>query len=213
MTRTVLEIIGWIGSILVIVSLTQARVLRFRWLNLAGAVLAVVYNVILGIWPFAAMNAVIAVIDVYWLVRLLRERHDEATYEVVEVDSADAYLDHLLRVHLADIRAFQPGFAWDRAAPGRLAFLVLRGDETVGLVVVRDLGDGVGQVEIDYVTKRFRDFTPGEFVYRRSAMFSGAGFRRLLAPTDVADPQDYYARVGFRREGDVWALAVSPPSP
>ena len=36
-TRTVLEIIGWVGSALVIVSLAQARVLRFRVLNLAGA--------------------------------------------------------------------------------------------------------------------------------------------------------------------------------
>jgi len=208
-----LEVLGWVGSALVVISLAQARVLRFRVLNLVGAVLATAYNVALGIWPFVAMNAVIGVLDVYWLLRLQRERHDEATYEVVEVDSADAYLDHLLRVHLADIRSFQPGFEWDPAAPGRLAFLVLRGDETVGLVVVRDLGDGVGQVEIDFVTKRFRDFTPGEFVYRRSSMFSDAGFRRLLAPVDVADPQDYYARVGFRRDGDVWALAVSSPSP
>ncbi len=38
-----LELIGWIGSALVILSLTQARVLRFRWLNLTGAVLAVLY--------------------------------------------------------------------------------------------------------------------------------------------------------------------------
>jgi len=63
-----LEIVGWAGSLLVIVSLTQARVLRFRWLNLAGAVIATAYNTIVGIWPFAVMNGVIAVIDVYWLV-------------------------------------------------------------------------------------------------------------------------------------------------
>jgi len=203
-----LEVVGWAGSALVVASLTQARVLRFRVLNLVGAVAATAYNLALGIWPFVAMNGIIAVIDVYWLVRLQRERHDDETYEVVQVDPTDAYLDHVLRVNLPDIRTFQPGFTWDRSAAGRLAFLVLRRDETVGVVVVRDLGAGVGQVEIDYVTKRFRDFTPGEFVYRRSSTFTDQGFRRLLAPADVADPQDYYARVGFQPDGDAWALAV-----
>lgn len=204
-----LEIIGWAGSALVVVSLTQARVLRFRVLNLVGAVLATGYNAVLGIWPFVAMNGVIAVIDVYWLVRLQRERHDAAAYEVVEVDPTDTYLAYVLGVHMPDIRTFQPTFGWDPDVLGRLAFLVLRGDETVGVVVVRDVGLGVGQVEIDYVTKRFRDFTPGEFVYRRSGVFAQAGFRRLVAPPDIADPQDYFARVGFRPEGRTWVRDVA----
>lgn len=204
-----LEVVGWLGSILVVASLAQARVLRFRILNLVGAVLAAGYNLALGIWPFVAMNGAIAAIDTYWLIRLQRERHDAAAYEVVQVDAGDAYLDHVLRVNLADIRTFQPGFAWDRTAAGRLAFLVLRGDETVGVVVVRDVGDGVGQVEIDYVTKRFRDFTPGEFVYRRSGVFADAGFERLVAPHDITDPRDYYARVGFSPQGEAWTRPVA----
>ncbi|RYV52918.1 hypothetical protein [Pengzhenrongella frigida] len=208
-----LEVIGWLGSALVVASLAQARVLRFRVLNLVGAVLATGYNAALSIWPFVAMNGVIAIIDVYWLIRLQRERHDEATYEVVEVEPTDAYLAHVLGVNLADIRTFQPGFAWEQGVPGRLAFLVLRGDEMVGVVVVRDAGDGVGQVELDYVTKRFRDFTPGEFVYRRSGVFAQAGFRRLVAPSDIADPQDYYARVGFRAEDGRWVRDVAAPEP
>ena len=70
-TRLALEILGWIGSGLIILSLAQARVLRFRVLNLAGATLAVLYNSVLQIWPFAAMNAIIVVLDIYWLRRLL----------------------------------------------------------------------------------------------------------------------------------------------
>ncbi|MGV8965887.1 MAG: hypothetical protein ACOH2F_06370 [Cellulomonas sp.] len=205
-----LEVIGWLGSALVVASLAQARVLRFRVLNLVGAVLATGYNAALSIWPFVAMNGVIAVIDVYWLIRLQRERHDEAAYEVIEVEPTDAYLAHVLQVNLDDIRTFQPGFDWDVSVRGRLAFLVLRADETVGVVVVRDAGDGVGQVELDYVTRRFRDFTPGEFVYRRSGVFAQAGFRLLVAPPDIADPQDYFARVGFRSEGGTWLRDVAP---
>jgi hypothetical protein len=224
-----LELIGWAGSLLVIVSLMQARVLRFRVLNLVGAVLATGYNVAIGVWPFAAMNAVISVIDVYWLWRLSRERHDDQVYAVVEVSPDDAYLRHLLRVHRDDIAQFQPGFTPDgpagaapvedgveagpvpaagaRVADGRASFLVVRGDETVGVVVVRGLGGGVGRVELDWVTPRFRDFTPGEFVYRRSGVFAAHGFRSLVVEPGPRSTE-YLERVGFRARGDVWERQV-----
>ena len=112
-----LEIVGWAGSLLVIVSLTQARVLRFRWLNLAGAVIATVYNTIVGIWPFAVMNGVIAVIDVYWLFRLHRERHDAQVYGVLEVPADDSVLRHLLDTHAPDIARFHPAFVAADPAP------------------------------------------------------------------------------------------------
>jgi hypothetical protein len=204
MTRTVLEIIGWLGSALVIVSLAQARVLRFRVLNLAGAALAVVYNVALAIWPFAAMNAIIAVIDLYWLRRLLAERHDPSAYSVVEVGAHDAYLEHVLDVHLDDIRTFQPSYAApspeDAGGGRRWAFLVQREAETVGAVVVRDAGDGSAVVELDYVTPRFRDFTPGEFVYEHSGVFAAHGLRTLVADTELATQTAYLHRVGFHED-------------
>lgn len=204
MTRTVLEIIGWLGSALVIVSLAQARVLRFRVLNLAGAALAVVYNVALAIWPFAAMNAIIAVIDLYWLRRLLAERHDPSAYSVVEVGAHDAYLEHVLDVHLDDIRTFQPSYAApspeDAGGGRRWAFLVQREAETVGAVVVRDAGDGSAVVELDYVTPRFRDFTPGEFVYEHSGVFAAHGLRTLVADPELATQTAYLHRVGFHED-------------
>jgi hypothetical protein len=213
-----LDVVGWISSILVVLSLMQARVLRFRWMNLVGAAMATVVNALLGIWPFAAMNGVIAVIDVYWIWRLTRERHDEAVYEVVEVGVADAYLSHVLGVHAQDVAATHPHFSLaaisePTAAPPteggvqRSAFLVLRGDETVGMVLVRDAGSGVGEVELDYVTERFRDFTPGEFVYRKSGVFADKGFTTLVADAGPGT-SDHYGRVGFQRVGDRWERPV-----
>jgi hypothetical protein len=209
-TRTVLEIIGWVGSALVIVSLAQARVLRFRVLNLAGAVLAVVYNVALAIWPFAAMNVIIAVIDLYWLRRLLAARHDPEAYSVVEVGPQDAYLGHVIGVHLDDIRTFQPTYAAPSDDGARWAFLVQRDAETVGAVVVRNEGGGDAVVELDYVTQRFRDCTPGEFVYAHSGVFAAHGVRRLRAGGELATQTDYLRRVGFRDEAGAWVREVEP---
>lgn len=206
-----LEAVGWIGSALVVFSLTQARVLRFRWLNLTGSVIATAYNAVVGIWPFAAMNAAIALINVYWLWRLQRTRHDAATYEVVEVAPDDAYLLHVLRTHAADIAAWAPAFT---AVPAdderRSAFLVQRGDETVGVVEVGDDGGGTGVVLLDWVSQRFRDFTPGEFVYRRSGVFAERGSTRLVVPASTRRDERYLTRVGFEDVGGVWTRAVGP---
>ena len=202
------QIVGWAGSALVVLSLMQARVLRFRWLNLVGSVLATAFNAVFGIWPFVAMNGVIAVINVYWLRRLVGERHDEAVYAVVEVAPDDAYLAHVMAVHATDIARFRSPAPSADAGEGRLAFLVVRGDETVGVVLVSDLGDGAGHVDLDWVSPRFRDFTPGEFVYRRSGVFAARGFRRLVA-AGGPDQADYLTRVGFERTGDEWVREVA----
>nr|WP_255414332.1 YgjV family protein [Cellulomonas triticagri] len=213
----VLEIIGWVGSALVVVSLMQARVLRFRWMNLAGSAIAAAYNAWVGIWPFAVMNGVIAIIDVYWLVRLYREQHDADVYQVVPVGAGDHYLRHVVGVHADDIARYYPSYARDArdaaaedAPPAtRWAFLVLRGDETVGVVVLRHTGGGVGEVELDYVTPRFRDFAPGEFVYRRSGALVATGLNALVVAADARENDDYLARVGFRHEDGRWRREVA----
>ncbi|WP_103062630.1 YgjV family protein [Actinomyces qiguomingii] len=69
-TRTLLEMVGWIGSGLVVISLVVANQRTFRGLNLTGSLVATAYNMILGVWPAVGMNATIALIDLYWLLRL-----------------------------------------------------------------------------------------------------------------------------------------------
>lgn len=191
-----LDIIGWAGSALLVYSVMQARVLRFRVLNLAACVVLTGFNAALGIWPMVAMNVALALINAWHIRRLVATRHDDATYEVLEVGPQDEYLRHVLRVHEGDILKHQPGFVWDGAQAGSVAFLVQRGDETVGVVLVHDVGDSVAHVVLDYVTPRFRDFSPGEFVWRRSTALRDRGFRTVITPEHMVAP--YYARLGFR---------------
>lgn len=212
--HTVLEAIGWIGSALIVLSVMQSRMLRFRWMNLAGSLIATGYNAIFGIWPFVAMNAAIAVISAYWLRRLYREARDPEVYQVIPVPPDDPYLLHLLRVHAADIATHEPHFEADPSATdGRRATLIVaRGDEAVGVVALRDVGDGVGVVELDWVKPRFRNFTPGQFVYRDSGALPEAGFRRVtLRPHDATD-REYLRRAGFRVEHDQWVRDLTTPA-
>ena len=203
---SLLDVIGWAGSALLVFSVMQARVLRFRALNLVACVVLTLYNGLLGIWPMVAMNVALAAINIYFLVRLLRERHDDKAFEVLEVAPTDDYLRHVLRVHGGDILRFQPDFVWDGAEPGHRSYLVLHGDETVGVVLLRDEGNGTAQVVLDYVTRRYRDFSPGEFVWRRSQLLKESGFSRVLTAPGMVAP--YYSKLDFRREGESFALEL-----
>ena len=66
------EIIGWLGTGLVVLSMAQQRITRLRILNLAGAAILTVYNLILGVWPMVALNAALSVIQLYHLNLLVR---------------------------------------------------------------------------------------------------------------------------------------------
>lgn len=203
----VLEVVGWIGSGLVVLSMLQQRILRLRVINLGGCVLQIVYNGVLGVWPVLALNCVLAAVQIGSIYHLVRTRHSVDDYEVVPAAPDEPYLNHLIRTQGEDIARHVPGYAVaDGARTSDVAFLVLRGSETVGYVLLRDAGDGVAEVQLDYVTERFRDFTPGEFVFRRSEVLQRRGFRKVVAGAGMREP--YYANIGFDRVGDRYELVL-----
>lgn len=197
-----LDVLGWGGSALLVFSLLQARVLRFRTLNLVACLILLVFNAALGVWPMVGMNAVLALINLVFIVRLTRERHDEAAFEVVQVGRHDDYLRHVLRTHEKDIRTFQPDFG-TRPDEGQHAFVIVKRDETVGVVLLRRDGD-TALVELDYVTPKYRDFAPGEFVWRRSGVLRDLGYHHVRTSPQMVSA--YYAHLGFRRNGREFLL-------
>ena len=78
-----------------------------------------------------AMNVVLAAINLYFIQKLLRERTDDQAYAVLPVREDDAYLNHFLTAHRADIDTFFPHFTGG-VPDGRLTYLVQHGDETAG---------------------------------------------------------------------------------
>ena len=193
----VVEAVGWIGSAVLIVSLLQTRVMRFRVLNLSASAVLVFYNAVLAVWPMVAMNAVLVGINLFFIARLTRRRHDSRAYDVVPIAADEPFLRHLLQRHTEDIVAFNPdlrGRAPDEvAASARHAFLVSSGDEVVGVVLTREgSAPDEQQVVLDYVLPAHRDFTP----------FASLGTRRVVASPGMTASEKYLDAVGFRPDGD-----------
>ena len=69
-----LEVFGWAGSALLVISLLQTRMLRLRILNLIASLALVAYNAMVAVWPMVGMNLVVAAIDVYFIMKIIRAR-------------------------------------------------------------------------------------------------------------------------------------------
>ena len=69
-----IEVFGWIGSGLLIVSLLQGRMLRLRVINSIASAMLVVYNVLVETWPMVAMNAAVIIINAWHIWKITRER-------------------------------------------------------------------------------------------------------------------------------------------
>ena len=194
-----LEAIGWIGSAVLVWSLLQTQLRRLRIINLVGCFILIGNHV----WPMVGLNVVLAAINIYYLAQMSRERHDAGAYEVLEVAGDDTYLRHVLRVHEADIRRFNPDFVYDPFSDD-VCYLVLKGDETVGVVIGHDAGNGTAQLLLDWVTPRHRDLSPGEFILGKDGLLRRRGYRRFLPPPNMVEP--YYAGLGLSRDGDAYVL-------
>lgn len=206
-----LEVVGWLGSALLVGSLLQTRVMRFRVLNTVSCVVLIGYNAALGVWPMAAMNVVLTVINVVVIVRLTRARHDDRSYDAVPIGADEPFLRHLLARHAADIRAFNPDLAPDPAAGADHAFVVSSGDTVVGVVLARaGEREGEEQVLLDYVVPAYRDFTPGEFVFRPDGPFAALGARTVVASPGMAASDRYLRAVGFVERDGRRVLDLTP---
>lgn len=209
--RIVLELIGWTGSAVVVWSMMQQRILRLRRYNLVGCLVQVLYNGLLGVWPVVALNVVLAAVQVQQLARLRRTHDDPRIYDVVEVGPDSNLLVHLLRRHSADLSRFHPRFAG--IPHDAEVYLVLDGEEVAGYVILsrEHAGDGdVAHIALDYVTEKYRDFSAGEFVFRRSGLLREHGYRRIVTAPGVVDP--YYPKIGFREVDDRYELELVPAS-
>ena len=207
-----LELVGWVGSAVLVFSLLQTRVMRFRVLNTISCVVLIGYNALVGVWPMVAMNVVLVGINLWVIAGLMRHRHDSRAYDAVPISVDEPYLRLLLDRHAADISAFNPDLPTDVTAVAEHAFLVSSGDQVVGVVLSRAGQEpGEQQVVLDYVLPAYRDFTPGEFVFRPDGPFAGLGTTRVIASPGMAASEKYLRTVGFVPQGDQRVLELSAP--
>lgn len=73
-----IEIMGYAASLMVAISLMMKDIVWLRCLNFTGCVLFTIYGASIEAWPVAGMNAFVACINVYHLIKLFKAKSQPA---------------------------------------------------------------------------------------------------------------------------------------
>lgn len=193
-----IEIYGYIGSVLVVVSMLMSSVVKLRVINTVGSIVSGTYALIIGSFPLALMNISLLIINLYNLFKLLKS---EKSYDFVEIKPEDAFLQYFLERFKEDILQYFPEFELKRMHVDYGCFVCCNGDP-VGVLLGREKGDGVMEVVLDYSVPTYRDCSVGFYLY---AKMPDKGVNKLLFVQNASEVHDsYMKKMGFEQKDGVY---------
>lgn len=208
MNQTLLEFIGYFGSVLIAISLTMKSLLRLRLINLAGALVFTVYGILIRAYPVAALDGIIVAIDLYYLIQMWRQKD---YFKLLEVRPDSAYLKSFVEFYQKDIAEYFPNYKFD-PHPEDAAVFVLRNMVPAGVLAVHVNGEQA-RVVLDFVIPGYRDFRAGRFLFEESAgYFQQRGITCFVSEPGIPRHEAYLKRMGFQIKDGLYHRNILPAS-
>jgi len=198
------ELIGYLGSILVAVSLMMRSLLRLRIINLIGALVFTLYGVLLGAYPVAFLNGLIVCIDLYYLLQMWRQK-DFFTF--LEVSPKSEYLRAFVDFYKNGILEIIPSYTY-KTEEDLLCFFVLRNMMPAGLFIAKVLGEEA-HIQLDYVIPNYRDFKVARFIFEENAaFFIQRGIRRFVSEGGSVIYRTHLEKMEFVNKGEMYVYEI-----
>jgi GNAT superfamily N-acetyltransferase len=193
-----LELLGYVASGLIAVSLMMSSILRLRLINMAGAFAFAVYGVLIHSYPVAVLNSFTVFVNVFFLARIFRAKE---YFQLLELKPDSVYLPYFLKFYGKEIRRVVPDFEYHPTEKPLLLF-ILRDCNPVGVFIAEQKPDGVLRVLLDFVVPRYRNLKIGRFLFVEQAeFFRRRGIREIVIAPRTVEFGDYLAKVGFSPAG------------
>jgi hypothetical protein len=194
MDRLLIEILGYFASITVAISLSMSNLLWLRILNLIGAFAFTIYGLINQVYPVAAVNGYITIIDIYYLFQM---RKTEDFFYVMEVESNNTYLKKFIDFYIEDINKFFPDFTYEKAMQNN-SVILLRNMQPAGLFIYKKVSDNKAGIILDYVINAFRDLKNAQFLFsKHNKFFKQHNITELVITTDNQAHINYLKKLKF----------------
>jgi len=192
---TTIEMLGYLGSVLVAISLMMSNIKRLRWVNLSGAVVFTLYGLIIQAYPIAVVNAIIIAVDSYYLVQL---SHGKELFSLHHVDTANSFLLKFLEYYSDDLSGYVPEFDLNKIRNPHAVF-ILRDMIPVGLFIYEYGEDKCITIHLDYVIPNYRDLKSTAYLLDQLRdQFLRDGYQQLVTKTNSPTHQRYLKKMGFQ---------------
>ena len=198
MHTDILSLFGYLASLIMAVSMTMSSIVKFRWINLVGALGFALYGLLIHAIPVTFLNGFIFIVDVYYLIKIYQKKE---VFQILEVRNDNKYLQQFIQFHNHEIHKFFPGFDY-KPEMNTISFFVLRNMKVAGVFLAHREDTDTLHVGLDYVISEYRDFKNGEYIYQHlKSRFVAEGFKLALAP--AANPKyiRYLKKLGFKEDG------------
>jgi hypothetical protein len=135
----VVELIGYLGSAMIVISLTRTSLLKLRLFGLVGAAFFVAYSLIIKAYPIAVVNVVIVGIHLFFLRDLLSKKTEFFTTLEVRADSR--ILAYFLEFNREDIHSYREDYVYE-PREDQVRVFILRDLVPAGLLIGRPCATG-----------------------------------------------------------------------
>lgn len=197
-TNLTYELIGYTASLLIAISMMMSAVVKLRVVNMIGAFTFTIYGLLIGSIPVAAMNAFIVLINIYFLIKIHR---DKEFFHLLEEDPDSNYTQTFLEFYREPIQASQPAYAFDEKR--NFSLFVLRNMVPAGLVQGNIDEERILTIDLDFVIPNYRDFKVGRYLFRdKLDFFRSKNIRLIRSSAGNKIHNAYLEKTGFRKTGD-----------
>lgn len=195
MSPELLQWIGYVASVIIVLSMMMPSIIKFRWINLVGALLFSVYGFLINAIPVGILNGVIVLVDIYYLWTIYSKKE---VFEILEINAKSEYLARFLKFHDDTIQKYSPGFSYQPDA-NSVSFYILRNMAVAGLFLAHRKNETELHVDLDYVLPEYKDFKNGKYVYfKLKSKFVDDGFTKVIAEGNNKNYFNYLKKLGFK---------------
>ena len=190
----IIELIGYLGSILVLVSMLMSSVIKLRIINTVGSIIFTFYAFAIQTYPTAILNVILVGVNIYNIVKLLKYTKQ---YDLIEVKADDSFAGYFLEYQKNDIAAYFPEFKND-ASIYDAAYIVCCNADPAGILLGNKSGKEI-EIALDYTTPVYRDCSVGKFLY---AELNKQGIKKLVYKAAAVKHEEYLKKMGFNKTAE-----------
>jgi hypothetical protein len=188
-------LLGFISILFFALSYLRMPEFESRLTKFAASILLYAYGCLNMLLPVAILGFLLMLLNVFYIVRYARHGHKLAIYQMND----NRYLDLLLEKYHHQINRLFPDFFCEAGEP-LLRFLILRDTIPAGIFIACRMDEQTLFVELDFVFPLYRNFSIGNFLYRRNQrIFTDLGFTRLQAYATHGHHSRYLRLMGFHQ--------------
>jgi hypothetical protein len=200
----VYELIGYLASLLVAISLMMSAIVKLRVINLIGSFTFTIYGVLIDAWPVAFMNAFIVFVNLYYLVKIYR---DDQYFELLRTSDESTYLIKFLQFYKDHIKKYQPEFSFEKTY--NYSVFVLSDMVPAGLILGNIDKNGTLEMDLDFVIPSYRDFKIGRFMFEKNSQeLKKDGIQKIVTPAGNSEHNEYLEKVGFKKTNSTFVKTL-----